>query len=90
MGWFNHLVKWMMKHSCLKHGLFLVLRCVYFRLPQGIHKIDEAFHICGVDALTDEKHLKRLGGWEPTTVGSRLGLGKKLQVAVSSVKLWER
>jgi len=28
---------------------------------KSIHKIDEAFHICGVDALTDEKHLKRLG-----------------------------
>lgn len=84
----------MMKHSCPKMGkwpFFDAEMCtVYFRLPQGIHKIDEAFHICGVDALTDEKHLKRLGGWEPTTVGSRLGLGKKLWMAVSSVKLWER
>ena len=50
---------------------------VYFRLPQGIHKIDEAFHICGVDALTDEKHLKRLGDfWNQPPLAPGWGWGK--------------
>ena len=70
----------MMKQFLSENGKMAFFWCwdVYTFGCPSIHKIDEAFHICGVDALTDEKHLKRLGDFGTNHPWLPVGAGEKV------------